>query len=156
MRGLIVSADKITGSNRPPSLGFDCPCLQFQPRADPHTPAGQRANRMAAWDGTAGHPVSSPALAPGSRAQSAAAHGRAGGGAGASTLARRRHLRPCACLPFRSPSPDICPIIRRDGQTSRPSLGTIDHTVRCARGCCWSGVREKHCWLTGGWRLLLE
>jgi len=60
------------------------------------------------------------------------AHGRkatprtGGGGAGASTLARRRHLRPCACLPFRSPSPDICPIIRRDGQTSRPSLGTID------------------------------
>jgi len=30
--------------------------------------------------------------------------------------------------------------------------------VRCtgARGCCWSGVREKHCWLAGGLRLLLE
>ena len=30
--------------------------------------------------------------------------------------------------------------------------------VRCAGagGCCWSGVREKHCWLAGGWRLLLE
>jgi len=25
-----------------------------------------------------------------------------------------------------------------------------------AGGCCWSGVREKYCWLTGGWRLLLE
>ena len=30
--------------------------------------------------------------------------------------------------------------------------------VRCAGagGCCWSGVREKHCWLVGGWRLLME
>jgi len=30
--------------------------------------------------------------------------------------------------------------------------------VRCAGagGCCWSGVREKHYWLAGGWRLLLE
>ncbi|XP_039823375.1 uncharacterized protein LOC120685486 [Panicum virgatum] len=30
--------------------------------------------------------------------------------------------------------------------------------VRCAGtgGCCWSGVREKYCWLVGGWRLLLE
>jgi len=30
--------------------------------------------------------------------------------------------------------------------------------VRCAGvgGCCWSGVREKHCWLARGWRLLLE
>jgi len=25
-----------------------------------------------------------------------------------------------------------------------------------AVGCCWSGVKEKHCWLAGGWRLLLE
>ena len=34
----------------------------------------------------------------------------------------------------------------------------INHVVRCAGagGCCWSGVREKHCWLAGGWRLLLE
>ena len=24
-------------------------------------------------------------------------------------------------------------------------------------GCwCWSGVREKYCWLAGGWRLVLE
>ena len=32
------------------------------------------------------------------------------------------------------------------------------HHVRCAGagGCCWSGVREKYCWLVGGWRLLLE
>jgi len=21
---------------------------------------------------------------------------------------------------------------------------------------CWSGVREKHCWLAGGWMLLLK
>jgi len=25
-----------------------------------------------------------------------------------------------------------------------------------AAAACWSGVREKHCWLAGGWRLLLE
>jgi len=33
-----------------------------------------------------------------------------------------------------------------------------NHPVRCAGagGCCWSSVREKHCWLSGGWRLLLE
>jgi len=32
------------------------------------------------------------------------------------------------------------------------------HCVLCAGagGCCWSGVREKHYWLVGGWRLLLE
>ena len=32
------------------------------------------------------------------------------------------------------------------------------HHVRCAGagGCCWSGVREKHYWLAGGWRRLLE
>ena len=30
--------------------------------------------------------------------------------------------------------------------------------VRCAGAgdCCWNGVRGKHCWLAGGWRLLLE
>ena len=34
----------------------------------------------------------------------------------------------------------------------------VFHPVRCvgAGDCCWSGVREKHCWLAGGWRLLLE
>jgi len=119
VRGMIVSADKITESNRPPSLRFDCPCPNSQPRADPHTPAGQRANRMAAWDGTAGHPVSSPALAPGSRAQSDAAHGRAGEPARVPWPAAATCARVLACLPFRSPSPDICPIIRHDGQTSR-------------------------------------
>jgi len=154
VRGMIVSADKITESNRPPSLRFDCPCLNSQPRADPHAcwSKGYPHGRMG-WDGRP------PGLLPcfGARLTGAKRRrARAGGGAGASTLARRRHLRPCACLPFRSPSPDICPIIRRDGQTSRPSLGTIDHTVRCARDCCWSGVREKYYWLTGGWRLLLE
>jgi len=32
------------------------------------------------------------------------------------------------------------------------------HSVRCtgAGGWCWSGVREKYCWLAGGWRLVLE
>ena len=33
-----------------------------------------------------------------------------------------------------------------------------NHSVRWAGagGWCWSGVREKHCWLAGGWRLVLE
>ena len=33
-----------------------------------------------------------------------------------------------------------------------------NHSVRWAGagGWCWSGVREKHCWLAGGWRLQLE
>ena len=32
------------------------------------------------------------------------------------------------------------------------------HSVRWAGagGWCWSGVREKHYWLAGGWRLVLE
>ena len=34
----------------------------------------------------------------------------------------------------------------------------FNHFVRCAGagGWCWSGVREKYCWLAGGWRLVLE
>ena len=30
-----------------------------------------------------------------------------------------------------------------------------NHSVRCAGagGWCWSGMREKYCWLAGGWRL---
>ena len=32
----------------------------------------------------------------------------------------------------------------------------LTHSVRCAGGWCWSGVRKKYCWLAGGWRLLLE
>ena len=33
-----------------------------------------------------------------------------------------------------------------------------NHSVRCAGagGWCWSGVRERYCWLAGGWRLVLE
>jgi len=37
--------------------------------------------------------------------------------------------------------------------------GTYVHLfVRCAGAGSyyWSGVRKKHCWLVGGWRLLLE
>ena len=32
----------------------------------------------------------------------------------------------------------------------------LTHSVRCAGGWCWSGVREKYCWLAGGCRLVLE
>ena len=37
-------------------------------------------------------------------------------------------------------------------------LVTDDHRVRQvgAGGWSWSGVREKHCYLTGSWRLELE
>ena len=53
---------------------------------------------MAAWDGTAGHPVSSPALAPVSRAQSDAAHGRAGEPARVPWPAAATCARVLACL----------------------------------------------------------
>jgi len=31
-------------------------------------------------------------------------------------------------------------------------ISTDNGLVRCAGagGCCWGGVREKHCWLAGG------
>ena len=35
-------------------------------------------------------------------------------------------------------------------------LSSPNHSVRCTGGWCWSGVREKYCWLAGGWRLVLE
>ena len=30
------------------------------------------------------------------------------------------------------------------------------HSVRWAGAGGWSGVREKYCWLAGGWKLVLE
>ena len=42
-----------------------------------------------------------------------------------------------------------------------PSAGSLSNYIHSVRwtgtgGWCWSGVKEKYCWLAGGWRLVLE
>jgi len=32
----------------------------------------------------------------------------------------------------------------------------VNHSVRWTGAGGWSGVREKYCWLTDGWKLVLE
>ena len=39
---------------------------------------------------------------------------------------------------------------------SRSYLPPSIHSVRWAGAGGWSGVREKYCWLAGGWKLVLE
>ena len=58
------------------------------------------------------------------------------------------------CCNFNAASETCCACLVMQMDLIRTYIGP----VRCAGagGCCWSGVREKHCWLAGGGRLLLE